>query len=505
MHLKRGTFQLIPTDAKTFDKTSEYACLSYCWGGEAPKVSLRNGSIGSLPADTRQKPQSRIFIDAMRATCELGLRYLWIDALCIDQADREEFEIESLRMGDIYANATVTIMAAAAKDCSSTFLVTLVERRMSQVFWVCRSHEQRIRPDVYVRRRIQEFAYEPGPSFSPHSFVRGHHFAHDSEVDSRAWCLQEELLSSRVIRFETQQLNFRCSESAWAEDGRSERPSEGSSWDEGVWNSSAKHSDFHLRGLNPYLAEKWTNTISSVSARALTHARDILPCTSGLAARYLKLSGEDDEYLAGTWKKGFIEYLLWSPTTPRFKAKTTKYLAPSWSWPSPGDGVDFSHYLGVGSSTAFSNLVGAECVRVGKNPFGKVSSGYARVEGPFMSMYLDIATDFMAMGKDFQLTHQYEFSALSKTFYLGKEDLDLDHRIWKPGEVHILILTKRVKLSSRGEIATEWFLLILRRSSDCQDETYERIGLWRPNFVELVPFDGEQWLQEAQRKVFKIV
>ena len=39
------------------------------------------------------------FQDAIYATAKLGIRYLWIDALCIIQDDVEDWSIESAKMG----------------------------------------------------------------------------------------------------------------------------------------------------------------------------------------------------------------------------------------------------------------------------------------------------------------------------------------------------------------------------------------------------------------------
>ena len=43
--------------------------------------------------------------DAIIVTAELGLEYLWIDALCIIQDDDADKGVELARMGDIYSKA----------------------------------------------------------------------------------------------------------------------------------------------------------------------------------------------------------------------------------------------------------------------------------------------------------------------------------------------------------------------------------------------------------------
>jgi hypothetical protein len=47
----------------------------------------------------------RTFQDAIQVTRELGIKYIWIDSLCIIQDDPVGWEQESKRMHGIYASA----------------------------------------------------------------------------------------------------------------------------------------------------------------------------------------------------------------------------------------------------------------------------------------------------------------------------------------------------------------------------------------------------------------
>lgn len=44
-------------------------------------------------------------------TRRLGVRYIWIDSLCICQDDKQDWERESARMDSIYSNLYLTIAA----------------------------------------------------------------------------------------------------------------------------------------------------------------------------------------------------------------------------------------------------------------------------------------------------------------------------------------------------------------------------------------------------------
>lgn len=66
-----------------------YAALSHCWGLELPCVLSMDNQTNRLSGiQWTELPQT--FQDAIRYFLELGVFYLWIDALCIIQDDPED-------------------------------------------------------------------------------------------------------------------------------------------------------------------------------------------------------------------------------------------------------------------------------------------------------------------------------------------------------------------------------------------------------------------------------
>jgi hypothetical protein len=55
----------------------------------------------------------QVFQDAISVTWELGIRYLWIDTLCIFQDSPWDWTAQSRNMGAIYMNAACNIAAAS--------------------------------------------------------------------------------------------------------------------------------------------------------------------------------------------------------------------------------------------------------------------------------------------------------------------------------------------------------------------------------------------------------
>ena len=56
----------------------------------------------------------RTFTDAIIFTRKLGLKYLWIDSLCIVQDDQDDWHHEPGVMANIYENAVLTLGATAS-------------------------------------------------------------------------------------------------------------------------------------------------------------------------------------------------------------------------------------------------------------------------------------------------------------------------------------------------------------------------------------------------------
>ena len=79
-----------------------YAALSYVWG--------------SSTADREEWPNT--ILDSIAVTRELGLQYLWIDRLCINQSNREEKAYLISRVTTIYKEADLTIVAVAGSGAS---------------------------------------------------------------------------------------------------------------------------------------------------------------------------------------------------------------------------------------------------------------------------------------------------------------------------------------------------------------------------------------------------
>lgn len=76
---------------------------SHAWGKDADKLlKLTEGNLEDWKRQLPEKSLPQGFIDAIYVTRKLGVRYLWIDALCILQGCKQDWEIESGRMASYY-------------------------------------------------------------------------------------------------------------------------------------------------------------------------------------------------------------------------------------------------------------------------------------------------------------------------------------------------------------------------------------------------------------------
>src|ERR1700712_3169166 len=126
------------------------------------------------------------FRDAVKVTRALGLRYIWIDSLCIIQDSFADWQYESQRMAQVYANAYITIVATCAASAHEGFLT---------------------RPRTsFPPTKIPYSTTEHGPGFFylcpryTHWLANDHdEFVEGSNWNSRGWTFQERLLSTRLL------------------------------------------------------------------------------------------------------------------------------------------------------------------------------------------------------------------------------------------------------------------------------------------------------------------
>ncbi|TVY15991.1 hypothetical protein LARI1_G005451, partial [Lachnellula arida] len=116
IHSEDDKFRIIETEPGS---TGRYIALSYCWGASKFLTTTTADTVSDWRS-LSDLPKS--ITDAVVVTKALGVRYLWVDALCIIQDSIEDWVIQSSRMGSVYRNAYVTIAASSALSADVGFL-----------------------------------------------------------------------------------------------------------------------------------------------------------------------------------------------------------------------------------------------------------------------------------------------------------------------------------------------------------------------------------------------
>ncbi|TGO89197.1 hypothetical protein BPOR_0120g00050 [Botrytis porri] len=113
LQIESETTSLVRLHVSRPDQEDDYIALSYCWGGpqsfKTTASTLEHCMRGFDSNDLPLTLKDTIFIAR-----SIGIRYIWIDALCIIQDNEVDKAREIEKMGDIYKNATITISAAGS-------------------------------------------------------------------------------------------------------------------------------------------------------------------------------------------------------------------------------------------------------------------------------------------------------------------------------------------------------------------------------------------------------
>lgn len=265
--------------------------------------------------------------DAVRVTRGIGVKYLWIDALCIVQDSAGDLVEEISRMRLYYENALVVIAASGASDVQEGFLkVHQVDDSMRNAAsaGLGPGHSQVIEVPYYSP------AGEEGDVFldlAPRTYEPA-----QEPLNQRAWTLQERLLCPRVLVFPSEGSFFLQCEREQRHDDSIDFGNQFGS-DRIFQFQHSKSAEFSNNSDSQNLYESWLMLVRDYSRRKVSVVGDKSNAIAGIAEAYLTRFGKVfGDYLAGHWSNFLIESLHWyiSDYSLRPAAETVRLL--SWSW-----------------------------------------------------------------------------------------------------------------------------------------------------------------------------
>lgn len=286
-----------------------YTTLSHRWGN-TPMMKTTMSNFQAFQATISLHSLPATFRDAVLVTRKLGLRYLWIDSLCIIQDSPEDRRREISRMSKIYESGCLNISALGASDSHSG------------LFFRRRNEEAINLPEAIAGCAHRGFAIGFRPCSTTLQLCM-----ENNELGSRGWVFQEQFLAPAIVHFGHGMMFWECKSCRASE----ANPVSPVPYDplKNLLDEVAREQSLLIECQAHYVA--WYVVVEMFSDKELTLASDKLPAISGLAQRFQRTF--DTTFVAGLWYEDLHRGLLWSRYEP-FGYRKRKRIpnTPSWSW-----------------------------------------------------------------------------------------------------------------------------------------------------------------------------
>ena len=276
-----------------------YIALSYTWAQVDQVQVIEQGkpyALETLP---------NVLQDVIRVVrgLDLGINHIWMDQLCVDQADMDQRKKSIRAMGAIYGAAFATIIFAVPS----------------------RGGPEEGLPGFSAQRYPGQHVETIGNVKLATTLPSLEMAISTSQWNTRGWTLEEGILSSRCILFGPEQVYFECAEMACCE----------SMEDPSVAMSEQRHlMPYKSRLQNPFLrtynfdALFW-RLIRDYTGRDMTHAKDALNAFSAFAVEFER---DGHRLLWGLPETNIVHNLMWERDYGDFRQIQRRDGFPSWSW-----------------------------------------------------------------------------------------------------------------------------------------------------------------------------
>ncbi|EPE28418.1 hypothetical protein GLAREA_09538 [Glarea lozoyensis ATCC 20868] len=310
-----------------FPKTVPYLALSHCWGGD---VALKTTKENYLERQRRISFADipGTFQDAVTVTRDVGLNYLWINAMCaVDDEDYKNLDKQNLHE----ARNSFARIVGCNGDVSA----------------------------VYVYHNIIHA--------DPFEIVKGKVI---QPLQKRALTTQEQALPTRMVHFTQHELFWHCEQAYQFECETVYRGITGEG--KGFFTNAQKALWLYINAEDPHIQNaSWKTVLNLYWRRNITNKMDFLPALAGIASK---------ASCGLMWSVSFL-----SPRSQR----VIPYRAPSRSRVSleatsgkPFPDIIVTRFYGEDTHLeTWADVENAFCVPDGMNIFGAVSSGEIKITG----------------------------------------------------------------------------------------------------------------------------
>jgi Heterokaryon incompatibility protein (HET) len=280
-----------------------YVALSYVWGQMAHPLRATKANREVLETENGlwKLKIPRTIQDAIDTVKILGFRYLWVDSLCIVQDD-PEYQMQQIKaMDQIYQAAALTIIAAGGNSADGS----LLPQSRDQII-----HVEEIQGlKIMARNRPFDQAHL------------------GSTWNTRGWCYQEMMLSSKILLFTNTEVYYDCSHYTWCES------MEWGDCNGRVYRPAPRTKDEKIEGENG--GDFWkhwypmTSALERYTLRSLTNETDVL---SAIWGTLKSLSPTLVDMAGGVPIPSLIYSMLWQPAATGRRRSSRHSPFPSWSW-----------------------------------------------------------------------------------------------------------------------------------------------------------------------------
>ncbi|EPE26495.1 hypothetical protein GLAREA_02408 [Glarea lozoyensis ATCC 20868] len=501
----------------------DYITLSYCWG---PPPSFKT-LISNIESHKKSMVVSKLpqtMQDAIIVTRALGLRYIWIDAICIIQDSPEDKIRELTVMGNIYHHSTLTVAAVSAAAVGDGFLRTKQPSAV-ELPYLC-PDESKGTVQLTLQRTVELWK---------------------ETIYTRGWCLQESLLSGRMLLFTDTEVLWSCQDEPFKQpegthiiyDAASpehmrypfRRLSEAifsdnqppassvptrnkSISDENQLEQETAQLTLHpqtSKAADPKAHDfflEWSYLVSNYSYRNLSFVSDRLPALAGVAEKFQNAWGHPP-YYAGLWPAHFISLLSWRHDLHLIGESLTRPSpcgSPSWSWSSVEGPIKFEFKWGFEPKAKVPAAEFIECFTEPKEsavPLGEVVSGYAVLEGQMVQAELTNMSMKTAYDRGHVYWDEYPVNTL-----LG------DVKDGGKGCWCLLLGEAWMGSSKKGAASMAVAMILVKVEEDAlvgdvnrEDEGDEKVGVWRRVglYTLLAKNSAKAWAGKERRRRVRII
>lgn len=345
-----------------------YAALSYCWGCLQLTV-LTTDNISQMRQEIQYDSLPLTFQDAIRVCISLGLKYLWIDALCILQDSKRDWHKESAKMGAVFGNSLLTIKASGSSDSRGGCFIARNPTNLDPAKLRCWAPEHEDATQALVYYQEVSAGREP--------------------LETRAWTLQEDLLSPRVLSYGAKEMWWECNSAMESDGGRQVIETHSvKGLPKPLWTTRPAQFPNHLPDQLSTTRANWLFILREYGARHLSFPEDRLPALSGIA-KVFQANLPSDKYHAGLWESDIPWNLLWYTAYPEPRHESRQH-APSWSWASVGK-LQPDNYIMFNEDgfrpTVCCDFISATVDHADTNPYGEIRSGALVLRGPLLKVW----------------------------------------------------------------------------------------------------------------------